>query len=300
MHCFISSDDVNLYVRCNISTTFTSFWQEMNLEDKFLKKNIPGKFSTWWGNDDQPQTLDEVEIESDTSSVDKISGDKYTISSNGNLTDRGNARTGVKGVKEDYKHHLMMEQRKRHLYEDQRKESLNSIAYALRSNGGDDCIFKSSQSEDTDEEKSACTNSEDDSDNTIYAQYREKRLYELKRQVKEEFVSEVTPEEFSRIIDDEENERFILVHLYDESVESCKILDGKIEEIVRMVGKHRVRGLKLNAFDANEKLDPIALPTLMVYKSGALVHVFTRIKDDLLHGYSALDLYEFLRAHGVF
>jgi len=267
----------------------------MNLEDKFLKKNIPGKFSSWWDNDDQPHSLDEVEFESDTSFVEKISGDKYTVSSNGKLTDRGNARTGVKGVKEDYKHHLMMEQRKRHLYEDQRKESLSSIAYALRSNDDDYCTFKSSQSEDTDEEKS-----EDDSDNTIYAQYREKRLYELKRQVKEEFITEVTPEEFSEIIDDEENERFIFVHLYDESLESCKILDGKIEEIVRMVGKHRVRGLKLNAFEANEKLDPIALPTLMVYKSGALVHVFTRIKDEFLHGYSALDLYEFLRAHGIF
>ena len=86
------------------------------------------------------------------------------------------------------------------------------------------------------------------------------------------------------------------MHLYEEFVAPCRRLNGTLERLAR---KH-ARGvcfLRLRALQAQQDLDPLALPALQIYHGGELLCTLVRVTDEIGEQFADDDVQMLLEAH---
>jgi len=165
---------------------------DYGLEDKLLRKNIPGRYSTW--EDEEPERR--ARDEDDSDDIDQSQRDEIALTSNcseePSLSRTDGPQTGSKGVLADYREHCRLESEARQ--EDQ-AEALNAwrqAAYGSTSTP----VPETSNKVDGDVDSELAT-------------LRRRRLQEIQatREIKPVFgqVREVNPMEMLSAIDDEVN-----------------------------------------------------------------------------------------------
>lgn len=267
-----------------------------DLEDRLLKKNIPGKYS-WWddGYNKEKDRLDQHEdSESDNENVgdDLVDGRRAKInnskSSEGSRSSSG--KSGVKGVLTDYRLH--QEEKKRAAWIDrmEREELMERHTLGAKLQPGEVSISMAATQDRLRQEKQTRHRDEEDvveeeeaDDDEFLTRYHRRRLQELQiRDSLPEFegVEEVDPVGYSMAVDNTDPRVLIVVHLYETYVPACRSLIPIMENLSR----NSMRGsrfLSLRASSASATLDPLALPSVLLYRERKLVGNLTPITRHL-------------------
>ena len=296
------------------------FLQSMgDLEDAFLKKNVPGRYSSWTEeNDDDKQRNDDDDDENNDNDVSDSEDDEYyfeglptnnspTSSSNMQQEEqqpqlRPSGNTGVKGVLADYREAKQQEQS---MKEKERLDELEALYQATHPamRRAEDCIISTNNNNDTNDRD----NDSYDEDDDFLKRFRNQRLSELKQQQQQQrsttsfppkalfgSLTSVTPEEYVKLVDNMNNinidDYYLIVHLYESSIQQCQILHSTLDKLASSWMEHHVQFIEVDALDANSNLDTICLPAILIYKRGELIHNMVRFTDDLPRGYDVEDV----------
>lgn len=287
-----------------------------DLEDRILKKNIPGKY-TWWDeyNENQPADRNE-EANYDEYGNTAADEPQETIGHHAAAASASNdsappsarssssTKAGIKGVLENYK--LDQEEAKRQALIDRlEKEQIverNTIGTKMKP--GEVSISLNATIEERKRlerlQRRQQSNDDDidsdvDDDDDFIARYRQQRLQQLQQQrALPEFggVEDVNPIQYSKAVDDTDPRVVLVVHVYETYIPNCRTLAPILETLSRELPNVRFLSLKASSFSS--QLDPVALPSVLVHKGGALVANLTPITNDLPEHFGPKDVKELL------
>eukprot|EP00814_Leptocylindrus_danicus_P017231 CAMPEP_0116041002 /NCGR_PEP_ID=MMETSP0321-20121206/24736_1 /TAXON_ID=163516 /ORGANISM="Leptocylindrus danicus var. danicus, Strain B650" /LENGTH=344 /DNA_ID=CAMNT_0003521007 /DNA_START=180 /DNA_END=1214 /DNA_ORIENTATION=- len=291
----------------------------LDLEESIFQKNVPGRYTSWEleqedcrneGDNDDAVHNSGVEVMEKPSSIAECTNHNIGPIQSRMQNSKSSHNTGVKGIMNDYRNHKALEKQHRLLEQEQRRNILHRQVSGACLVKGEVSLSRSAQIQRERIEKSKShgsfgddSSSEDeDADIEFLKLYREKRMKEVclpKNQERAHFgeICEVSPFEFSTTIDEAGPCIYVVVHLYEPTLYACEVLNRSLEHVARSMA--HVKFLRLQALQASADFDPIVLPTLMVYRAGALVQNLIRVSDELPCGYGANDLEEFLNLNGV-
>jgi len=303
-----------------------------DLEDKILKKNIPGKYS-WWDkdsddlggqtamdaetydryNDDSDCSEDSNEGLTDIQRVQKMEKDEVPkplqIQALANLrsSQQGgpSKNTGVKGVKEDYKNAKKQMELDYEIEQQMKQMLLERISSGATLNPGEKSISAATMLEIERRRKRRDDSDSDDEykrddDTDFMDKYRQSRLSQLRYGTHFPTfgeIREVDPFEFAEEVDSTDARVHVVVHMYEPYVPACKELNKIFEELARRMPYAKF--LRLHAFKANSNLDPVALPILMIHKGGELLHNLVHCTDELPKDFTLNDVKDLLEYCGV-
>ena len=218
-----------------------------DLEDRILKKNIPGRYSQW--NDDDDKRINEEQEngfsdeEQETDLVDTVRKWEQeeipkplqlsALSSAGINAPGKSTRTGPKGVLQDYK---MEKQRQEH-NKAVEKETLDSIlhrmAYGATLENGEVSMSQASKLEKDKKPKSKYdkdydSNSSSDESDDFLKEYRQKRMIQLQQASQWPCFGEITEVDimdYTSIVDKTDPRVMVVIHMYEPSMRECNKLN---------------------------------------------------------------------------
>lgn len=235
-----------------------------NLEDRILKRNIPGKYTSWDDDNDNDSDGDDEYLNSGkhcSSDTPKVAGKTPSLSRN----------TGVKGVLFDY-----------------REAQSACEPPTSSSTSAKEGIAKSNKDEDI---------SDDDEDQRFLEAYRKRRLLELQHNnsnsksvntnvstkmewpVFGEILELRNALQFAETIDESDKRVHCIYHLYESNIASCNILNNYLEHMARKMDFCRIFRLRASLVKPN--LDQIGFPSVLVYRGGNLEANLTPITEHL-------------------
>jgi len=260
----------------------------MSLEEQIFQKNVPGRWSSFEGeNDDHREDTENAayDEESCTTNTDQEFLDLARKLENENLPEpirRGiiaerekKSKTGVKGVIADYKQHCQMEHAMAIQEALLRQKILTRMAEGSKRSDfetemeDDDDLFVAGQLVDED-------------DLTFLEDFRRKRIQEMQATAAMPVFGacrEVDSTDFSDMVDKEDARVFVVVHLYETSLQSCVRLNVHLEQLAAR--RPDVKFLRMNASLNQVTIDRIALPILTVYRGGKTVDTFAALDQEL-------------------
>ncbi|GMI29938.1 hypothetical protein TrCOL_g6438 [Triparma columacea] len=294
-----------------------------DLEDKILKKNIPGKY-TWWDKDsDEENSLhdsDDDDYNKD-STTDMQKVQKWeekeipkplqmAMLNNLRTEQRGAKHTGVKGVMEDYKQAKKQAELDYEIECQYREAVIESITQGNALLPGETSISAASQNavsaarvrRDQADYGNGMAKESDDiaEDDEFLRSYRDARLNQLRHAVTYPTygqLREVDAFEYAELVDSIDQRSYLVVHMYEPYVPACKRINNMLEELARRMTWAQV--VRLHCFKANPNFDPIALPVIMLYRGGELVDNFVKVTDALPNDFKVDDLQWLLENAGV-
>lgn len=263
-----------------------------DLEDRLLKKNIPGKYS-WWDedyNNERNRVVDDDDSVHDDDE-DVVNGHARKPIEKSFEARSSSGKSGVKGVLADYRLHQEEKKRDALIARMKNEEQMERHVLGVNLQPGEVSISMAAMQERNRHEKQSRTTQDDedeaeeegDDDDEFLARYHRRRLLELQRtKALPEFegVEEVDPVGFSVAVDKTDCRVAVVVHLYETYVPACRSLAAILENLSRN-SMRGVRFLSLKASSASATLDPLALPSVLLYRAGQLVGNLTPITQHL-------------------
>mmetsp|Transcript_934 Transcript_934/g.1140 ORF Transcript_934/g.1140 Transcript_934/m.1140 type:complete len:294 (-) Transcript_934:819-1700(-) len=263
-----------------------------DIEERILKKNIPGKYSTWGdsdsddkehsGTDDNDDSYDYGNNASHRHNFLKRNEDMRKIQSH----DVGKHRTGVKGVLEDHRLAKELENKQHEVQRKLRAEEIRRITQGSLMKQGEVSISLESQmqnkhSKRENEDNSSQSSDEsfdDDDDDELINSYKQMRLVQLQNNALPEFghLSEIQSAlQFSAIIDESDIRVYCVFHLYSDNISSCRLLNHYLIKLAKEMKQCRFFKMRMSL--VREDFDPIGYPCVLVYKGGKEVANLTPI-----------------------
>ena len=286
------------------------------LEDTFLKKNIPGRYSSWTEeNDDKKHCNAEDISDSETDDEFYFQGLPNSSTTNPSLPVqqpqlRQSGNTGVKGVLADYREAQQLERLAKEEDKLQKLESLYNATHPTIRKSEHTTAVKDKQNCSDDD--SSNSDDLDDDDDEFLKRFRNQRIAELQQQQQQNkstttsnlqtfgTLSLVTPQEYVQIVDDMDNTistHYLIVHLYHSTIHTCQMLQTSLEKISQSM--IHTQFIQVNALEANANLDMICLPAILIYSKSELIHNLVRFTDDLPKRFSVDDVREVLGKLGI-
>ncbi|KRT86491.1 Thioredoxin [Oryctes borbonicus] len=200
--------------------------------------------------------------------------------------------TGPKGVIKDWQRYKQLETEKRVDDEKERIELAKKFTLAVQSA--------------LDEERQAIDDPElaDLLNDEFLLAYQKQRMQEMLQQSQHNrkfgnliFLS--NGQEYLDAIDKEHKNVTIVIHLYEENVTACRVMNtclGKLSKIYENVKFCAIVGSRAG-LSRDFKIK--GLPALLIYKDGQIVGNFIRLSDDLGDDFCAEDVQGFLVEHGM-
>jgi hypothetical protein len=192
----------------------------------------------------------------------------------------GSSFTGPKGVKEDYKFHKQQERAR--VLEKNQKDFERLSRKALSSGWMQRQI-------------------QDETEDPFLKQYREKRMREF-QSTRFGSVVELTKNTFVQAIDRERKDVAVVVHLYENTNQASRLVNDLLVPLA--LRYPQTKFCKIVASHADATFDQIALPAILVYQGGELLHTLLRLTDEIpdwtrTGRCSLSDLEEYLVIQGV-
>lgn len=269
-----------------------------DLEETILKVNIPGRWSKHTDNvdnynndadnsdnddgiDDNVETFSKesemLEYARDLSNSEIPESVKQTI-----LAERyckGKAKTGVKGVLEDYRMAMKLEDAQKDADELFRNNVISRMVngYIIKSDDLD-------HQQQIEQQYDNNNNDDDDNDDELFdddnfmQEFRKKRLQELKsnNMPTQNFgsVIDADVDTFINEVDNVDKNIIVIVHLYDPDVHTCLRLNKILEEICETM-------INIKFVRMQTTIDKVALPIINIYKGGEVITVIAAIAAEL-------------------
>lgn len=252
-----------------------------DLEEKILKQNIPGKYSTWRGyesEDEESNSSDELQ----QAPLDHITPTQQLPDC---CTDGQSAKTGVKGVLSDHKAVKKFEKLKLEQEHAEQWDALKQATEGTTLQPGEQSIsiaFQKSQKQQHDSDSDS-----DDSDfldDDFLEAYKQQRIQQLQAQENSiprfGTVLELNSLlDFSNEIDETDPSVFCIFHLYQDDVSCCRLMNEHLEHIARDLDYCRF--FRLKASIVKEDFDHVGFPCVLVYKAGTEIANLTPITKSM-------------------
>ena len=205
-------------------------------------------------------------------------------------------QTGPKGVLEDYKQYKTLCKVEELIATKEKIELHKKLAFTADPNKHPDKP-KEDEAEKSDDEY----NFDDDE---FLKEYHQNRLEQMQKEMEDKIKQNMvkfgkmydlqTGEELLDIIEREEKNVIVIVHLYDQSLPACVNLSDCLERLAKQYT--HVRFCKISSTRAGLSLQfkVSALPTLQVYKAGVLIGNYIKMQDYLDKIFYAADVENFL------
>lgn len=275
-----------------------------DLEEKFLKKNVPGKYSQWteYQNDEPRRSIDdddddegEIRHAFDTDVLDnnhdtcQINSDKYA-----RTQAQHGSNTGVKGVLSEYRVSKQFENLQFGQEQFKRNDAFRRATGGCTMQPGEASIsiaagIQHCKDDKDDRERGEEDSSSDDSDflddDEFLQSYRQTRLLQVKQEQMITypsfgFITEVDSIIlFSDFIEEADSSVYCIFHLYDNSIPCCRLMNEHLERIAKEMDYCRF--FRLEACKVKENFDHIGFPCILVYQGGKEVANLTPITEGM-------------------
>jgi len=90
-------------------------------------------------------------------------------------------------------------------------------------------------------------------------------------------LKEISANQYVKAIDNEPSNVCVIVHLYENSIPQCRLLN----ECLIYLARKFVRAKFLRILASDLEFDPIGLPALLVYKNGKLIANLVKITEQI-------------------
>ncbi|CAG8668113.1 17808_t:CDS:2 [Dentiscutata erythropus] len=241
-----------------------------------------------------PHLSDHSDISDDDSS--KIDNDFDDSSKSFSLLQHGGRQTGPKGVLADHEYHKQYTKQQKAASIAAYNERMSSKALTTTTYREDE-LNKSLEEDLKDLENI----SSDEEEKEALKKYREQRLREIKENQKLNrkrygALREISSNQYVKAIDDEAPDVCVIIHLYENSIPQCKLLNECLTRLARKFVHSKF--LRILAHDLD--FDPIGLPALLVYKNGKLIANLVKITDEIGEvNFNSDNIEEILLRHGA-
>lgn len=288
-----------------------------DLEESFLKSNVPGRYSSW-ANDD-----------GDDGGNHDGGGESTNAAAAGPPTALNrleapvpSRNTGAKGVLADRQAAKEEEAYRREVEKRDTTALLDRAARGATMGPGEVSASLAAEEErrradrirareaeargdDPDGDCGSSDDDDDDDDDAFMRSYRQKRLLELQNAASSASssadlyseVEEVTPIQYAEAVDVTDPDTLLVVHLYEPHIPACADVNNHLDALARSsccrtsgLGGGKVRFLRLRATEAKSDLDLVGLPSLLAYRGGRLVQNWTPVTQHLPPGFTAEDV----------
>jgi hypothetical protein len=273
------------------------------LDDKILKQNVPGQWSSQDDRSDirgEDSLAHEEEDETFDATGETERGQETVVETerllnhtlipdsikSGIMGERSRKTgTGVKGVLADYKVEQALKAAERDAVKAEREAALHRIAYGAQRPAGDPSappmpmpmgMLQAGDDSDL----------EDEEDALFMEQFRAARLRELQGQ------AQAVPQPQYKTVDTVDSSEELLeevgscdprttvvVHMFEPSISACQLLNRFMEELA--VKWPDVRFLRIQASNTNLMIDRVALPAVSIYRAGDIVTVLAGLVEEL-------------------
>ena len=286
-----------------------------DLEEAFLKSNVPGRYSAWADDDGSG--------ENDDTGIDSAAGQPAALSRLEAPTSRN---TGAKGVLADHRAAKEEEAYRREVEKRETEAILDRAVRGAAMGPGEVSISQAAveerrraerirvreaergDSSDTDGDDG---DSSDEDDDEFMRSYRQKRLLELQNAASSASASasasantsrpqyneveDVTPIQYAEAVDETDPATLLVVHLYEPHIPACVDVNHHLDTLARShacanSGRGSIRFLRLRATEAKSDMDLVGLPSILVYRGGRLLHNWTPVTQHLPQRFDAEDL----------
>ncbi len=292
-----------------------------DLEESFLKSNVPGRYSSWATDDgDDGGTHDDG---GESTNDAAVAGPPAALS---RLEAPPSRNTGAKGVladrqaaREEEAYRREVERRETEALLDRAVRGATmgpgevsaSLAAEEERRRADRIRAREAERGDDSDGDDGSSDDDDDDDDAFMRSYRQKRLLELQNAASSSAsssadyreVEEVTPIQYAEAVDDTDPGTLLVVHLYEPHIPACADVNHHLDALARSssscnggLGRGKVRFLRLRATEAKSDLDLVGLPSLLAYRGGRLVQNWTPVTQHLPPGFTAEDVQTLLES----
>mmetsp|Transcript_32371 Transcript_32371/g.85050 ORF Transcript_32371/g.85050 Transcript_32371/m.85050 type:complete len:368 (+) Transcript_32371:241-1344(+) len=300
---------------------------DWGLEDKMLRTNIPGRYTQWDKDDDEEeggknyraewidpgegadeagaagQPMNESQrMERDVADLQRkiAAGMPETVAKTSYAHQMG-AKTGPKGVLNDYKEHKRIEAHNKQVDKLHREAVLNRMAYGATASNTLSLAQERIDAQVAQQEREAEEEADAAEEEDFLSKFREARIRELQSASTQPVfgnIVEVAAHEYCEAIDKCDPRVFVVVHIYEDYVKECGRMNRCFEELARSYTN--VKFVRLKSTESPSPFDPVTLPTICVYKAGDLCNSFVRVQDTVGTNFSSDDIEWMLNQEGVF
>lgn len=255
------------------------------LEDKILGDKLHNYCSS--SEDDSEDESDDNQEKKNTNKCDEPNAEIDVNKWEGTSTN-----TGPKGVIKDWQRFKQLEIEKREDNEKERVELMKKLTLTVKT-----ALDAEKEKAKEDAELDELLNDE------FLLEYQKKRMQEmLKNQPNIVFGKLLylkNGEEYLDAIDKENKQVKIIIHLYEDHVESCRAMNACLTNLAKIYKNVKFCSIIASRAGLSRDFKINGLPALLIYKSGQLVGNFVRLTDDIGNDFCAEDVQTFLVEHGM-
>ena len=259
------------------------------MEDKMLRRNIPGRYGTWASDDDDTRDDDEDDAASVPDDPEPEPEESRAVPEALRYGEAPNAagKTGVKATLAQYRYFKKMQRAEILWNKADREAKLLEVASGVVR----DAPPPPPPPKKVERTESSSESSDDDDE--FLESYRQKRLAQLKAEkIKPSFGAfnaTVSKQEYLDAL--ATKGAVVVVHLHEPNYGPCRRLNSALAALAARRRDVRFLGLALGeAGEALQGYDVETLPTLVVYQHGEVVETLFRVGSDLAPSYDAADV----------
>lgn len=203
------------------------------------------------------------------------------------------SNTGPKGVIKDWQRFKQLETEKRVDDEKERVDLMKKLTLTVQT-----ALDEEREKAEEDPELAELLNDE------FLLEYQKKRMQEMMEQNKHNIVFGKlfylkNGQEYLDAIDKENKNVQILIHLYEDHIESCRTMNACLVDLSKLYNNVKFCSIVASRAGLSRDFKINGLPALLIYKSGQLVGNFVRLTDDLGNDFCAEDIQNYLVEHGM-
>ena len=264
---------------------------DWGLEDKMLRRNIPGRYGTWASDDDDTRDDDEDDAASVPDDPEPEPEESRAVPEALRYGEAPAAagKTGVKATLAQYRYFKKM-QRAEILWNkvDREAKMLEVAAGVVR-----DAPPPPPPPRKDPDARTESASSESDDDDEFLESYRKKRLAQLRAETAKPtfgaFNATASKQEYLDAL--ATKDAVVVVHLHEPNYGPCRRLNRALAALAARRRDVRFLGLALGeAGEALQGYDVETLPTLVVYQHGEVVETLFRVGSDLAPSYDDADV----------
>lgn len=262
------------------------------LDDKLLGEKLQNYCSSS-ESEDEPDQQDERE-------ATKKSGMKFIPESEIKEQDNGwngrAANTGPKGVIKDWQRFKQLEHQKSLEADLEKQKLVKKLAMTCKSADLDEHLEKQKIVKPVVEED------DDLIDDEFFQEYIKKKFMEMNKKLNDlpKFgkLIELSNETFLSEIDNENKNVKILIHIYDQKIPECRLMNECLEQISKDYLIVKICKIRSTEINLSEKFRKIGCPALLIYQNGELIGNFVKMNDEFGDEFCAQDVENFLLEQG--
>lgn len=255
------------------------------LEDKILGDKLHNYCSSSEGSGDD--TDDEDEKKNIRNKEEPV------VEPDVNKWEGTSSNTGPKGVIKDWQRYKQLEIEKHKEDDRERIELMKKLTLTVQTA--------------LDEEKEKASNDPDLEDllnDDFLLEYQKKRMQEMLEQSKSNIIFGKliylrNGQEYLDAIDKENKNVKVIIHLYEENIESCRAMNSCLIDLSKIYKTVKFCSIIASRAGLSSDFKINGLPALLIYKAGQLVGNFVRLTDDIGDDFCAEDVQNFLVEHGM-